>query len=214
MNEFTIVAGAVGVGKSSFIGALASFKNSLGEIIADGDKTAVHLIQSCLDDGADFTLESTLPGENTLAVIKTATEKGYRITLYYIAVSSAEECLHRISNCVRKGGKNVPAKEVMRSYLHRFDDLPLILPYCDSARFYDNENGFRYVAECRNGEIIHADNRYPDWLKELNEKLVLAWDSDFTKATEAEREQIKRAEESGFVRAEDVDWDNLEKYNG
>lgn len=214
MNEFTIVAGAFGVGKSSFIGALAPLKNSLGKIISDNDMTAVHRIQSCMDDGADFTLESTLSGENTLAVIKTATEKGYRITLYYIAVNSAEECLHRISNRVRKGGKNVPAKEVMRSYLHRFDDLPLILPYCDSARFYDNENGFRYVAECRNGEIIHADNRYPDWLKELNEKLVLAWDSDFTKATEAEREQIKRAEESGFVRAEDVDWDNLEKYNG
>lgn len=214
MNEFTIVAGAFGVGKSSFIGALVPLKNSLGEIIADGDKTAVHLIQSCMDDGADFTLESTLSGENTLAVIKTAAEKGYRITLYYIAVSSAEESLHRISNRVRKGGKNVSAKEVMRSYLHRFDALPLILPYCDSARFYDNENGFRYVAEYRNGKVTHAENYRPDWLKELNEKFVLAWDSDFTKATEAEREQIKRAEESGFVRAEDVDWDNLEKHNG
>lgn len=214
MNEFTIVAGAVGVGKSSFIGALAPLKNSLGEIIADDDKTAVHLIQSCMDDGADFTLESTLSGENTLAIIKTAAEKGYRITLYYIAVNSAEECLHRISNRVRKGGKNVPAKEVMRSYLHRFDALPLILPYCDSARFYDNENGFRYVEEYRNGEVTHAENYRPGWLKELNEKLVLAWDSDFTKITDSERRQIEHADESGFVSAEDVDWDNLEKYNG
>lgn len=214
MNEFTIVAGAFGVGKSSFIGALAPLKNSLGKIISDNDMTAVRRIQSCLNDGADFTLESTLSGEDTLADIKTATEKGYRITLYYIAVNSAEECLHRISNRVRKGGKNVPAKEVMRSYLHRFDALPLILPYCDSARFYDNENGFRYVAEYRNGEVIHADNRYPDWLKEMNEKLILAWDNDFTKVTDSEREQIEHADESGFVRAEDVDWDNLEKYNG
>ena len=204
MNEFTIVAGAFGVGKSSFIGALAPLKNSLGKIISDNDMTAVHRIQSCMDDGVDFTLESTLSGENTIAVIKTAAEKGYRITLYYIAVNSAEESLRRISNRVCKGGRNVSAKEVRQSYL----------PYCDSARFYDNENGFRYVAEYRNGEITHANNRRPDWLKELNEKFVLAWDSDFTKATEAEREQIKRAEESGFVRAEDIDWDNLEKYNG
>lgn len=214
MNEFTIVAGAFGVGKSSFIGALAPLKNSLGKIISDNDMTAVHRIQSCMDDGVDFTLESTLSGENTIAVIKTAAEKGYRITLYYIAVNSAEESLRRISNRVCKGGRNVSAKEVRQSYLHRFEVLPLILPYCDSARFYDNENGFRYVAEYRNGEITHANNRRPDWLKELNEKFVLAWDNDFTKATEAEREQIKRAEESGFVRAEDVDWDNLEKYNG
>lgn len=214
MNEFTIVAGAFGVGKSSFIGALAPLKNSLGKIISDNDMTAVHRIQSCMDDGADFTLESTLPGENTLAVIKTAAEKGYRITLYYIAVNSAEESLHRISNRVRKGGRNVSAEEVMRSYLHRFDALPLILPYCDSVRFYDNENGFRYVAGYRNGEIIHDENYCPDWLKELNEKLVLALDSDFTKITDSERRQIEHADESGFVSAEDVDWDNLEKYNG
>ena len=214
MKEFTIVAGAVGVGKSSFIGALAPLKNSLGEIIADDDKTAVRRIQSCLDDGADFTLESTLPGENTLAIIKTATEKGYRITLYYIAVNSVEESLRRISNRVRKGGRDVSAEEVMRSYLHRFDDLPLILPYCDSAQFYDNENGFRYVAEYRNGKVTHAENYHPGWLKELNEKLVLAWDSNFTKVTDSERRQIEHADESGFVRAEDIDWDNLEKYNG
>ena len=214
MNEFTIVAGAFGVEKSSFIGALAPLKNSLGEIIADDDKTAVRRIQSCLDDGADFTLESTLSGENTIAVIKTATEKGYRITLYYIAVNSVEESLRRISNRVCKGGRNVSAKEVRQSYLHRFEVLPLILPYCDSARFYDNENGFRYVAEYRNGEITHAENYCPDWLKEMNEKLILAWDNYFTKVTDSEREQIKHAEESGFVRAEDIDWGNLEKYNG
>lgn len=192
MKEFTIVAGAVGVGKSSFIGALAPLKNSLGEIIADDDKTAVRRIQSCLDDGADFTLESTLPGENTLAIIKTATEKGYRITLYYIAVNSVEESLRRISNRVRKGGRSVSAEKVRRSYLHHFEVLPLILPYCDSARFYDNENGFRYVAEYRNGEIIHDENYCPDWLKELNKKLVLAWDSDFTKITDSERRQVER----------------------
>ena len=214
MNEFTIVAGAFGVGKSSFIGALAPLKNSLGKIISDNDMTAVHRIQSCMDDGADFTLESTLSGENTLAVIKTAAEKGYRITLYYIAVNSAEENLRRISNRVRKGGISVSAEKVRRSYLHRFEVLPLILPYCDSARFYDNENGFRYVAEYRNGEIIHDENYCPDWLKELNKKLVLAWDSDFTKITDSERRQVERADESGFVSAEDVDWGNLEKYNG
>lgn len=69
MNEFTIVAGAFGVGKSSFIGALAPLKNSLGKIISDNDMTAMRRIQSCMDDGVDFTLESTLSGENTLTVL-------------------------------------------------------------------------------------------------------------------------------------------------
>lgn len=48
---------------------------------------------------------------------------------------------------------------------------------------------------------------------EFVKRLVLAWDSDFTKVTDEERDRIKHAEESGFISESDVDWDNLEKYN-
>ena len=45
-------------------------------------------------------------------------------------------------------------------------------------------------------------------------KLVKAWDPDFTKATPEEAEEIKKAEESGFVDEADIDWDNLQQYAG
>lgn len=48
---------------------------------------------------------------------------------------------------------------------------------------------------------------------EFVKRLVRAWDSDFTKVTDAERERINHAEESGFISESDIDWDNLEKYN-
>ncbi len=47
---------------------------------------------------------------------------------------------------------------------------------------------------------------------EFIKRLVLAWDSDFTKVTPKEREQIEKAENSGFIDDGDIDWDNLEKY--
>ena len=47
---------------------------------------------------------------------------------------------------------------------------------------------------------------------EFIKRLVLAWDSDFTKVTPREREQIDLAECSGFVDDSDIDWDNLNKY--
>ena len=40
-------------------------------------------------------------------------------------------------------------------------------------------------------------------------KLVRAWDPDFTKVTPDEARQIAEAEKSGFVDAEDIDWNNL-----
>lgn len=52
-----------------------------------------------------------------------------------------------------------------------------------------------------------------DCSNEFVKRLILAWDSDFTKVTDAERERINHAEESGFISESDIDWDNLEKYN-
>lgn len=48
---------------------------------------------------------------------------------------------------------------------------------------------------------------------ELIKKLVLAWDSDFTKVTPSERKQIDEAENSGYISESEIDWDNLDKMN-
>ena len=42
-----------------------------------------------------------------------------------------------------------------------------MLPYCDEAEFYDNDNGFQMVAEYRNGELRTVGSLVPIWLKEL-----------------------------------------------
>lgn len=47
---------------------------------------------------------------------------------------------------------------------------------------------------------------------EFVKRLVLAWDSDFTKTTPKEFKQLEHAENSGFIDEKDIDWDNLEKY--
>ena len=45
-------------------------------------------------------------------------------------------------------------------------------------------------------------------ISEEQKKLILQWDPDFTCAEEAKR--IEAAEKSGFINANDIDWDNLE----
>ncbi len=42
-----------------------------------------------------------------------------------------------------------------------------VLPYCDEARFFDNDNGFVEVAEYLNGELILKGERRPAWAQEL-----------------------------------------------
>ena len=45
------------------------------------------------------------------------------------------------------------------------------LPYCDTAEFYDNDNGFRLVAEYRNGELLILGENPPQWVHELRDYL-------------------------------------------
>ena len=47
---------------------------------------------------------------------------------------------------------------------------------------------------------------------ELVKRIVLAWDSDFTKLTPKEAEELEEARNGEFIDEDDIDWDNLQKY--
>ena len=48
---------------------------------------------------------------------------------------------------------------------------------------------------------------------ELIKKLVLAWDPDYVKVTPDEAISMSKAEQSGFVDENEIDWDNLSQYS-
>lgn len=47
------------------------------------------------------------------------------------------------------------------------------------------------------------------FLSKLDKKSVLAWDPDYTKVTAEEAKQIEAAENSGYVDADNIDWENI-----
>ncbi len=176
MKQYTIVGGAHGVGKSSLLGALSAVRTDLGIIIDTdkitaecGGKTAEERINECLQQGVSFTQETTLSGALTVNTIKAAQESGYKIRLCYISIESAEECISRIVKRVCKGGHSVSSEEVQRSFSERFDVLASVLPLCDEAVFFDNENGFVAAAEYKNGEFIMRSESNPCWIVRLGD---------------------------------------------
>lgn len=180
MKQYTIIGGINGVGKSSLSGVLCRQLSDMG-IIIDPDKIAmtqsvdrliagkiaITKVSECLNKGVNFSQETTLSGKRTIHTIQQAREKNYHIRLYYVGVSTAEESLYRIENRVKKGGHNIPSKDVYRRYEKRFSDLANILPYCDEVHFYDNENGFKEIAIYQNGDIIPQVTILPQWLNDF-----------------------------------------------
>ena len=180
MRTYTIIGGVNGVGKSSFTGVLKERCTDLG-IIMDvdkitaelggnalaGGKAALKKINECIAKGVSFTQETTLSGRRTEATAKEVVEKGYRVRLYYIGLDSAAESVLRIANRVKRGGHDIPTADVERRFAGRWEAVAKVLPYCDEAEFYDNDNGFQLVAEYRNGELRTVGGLVPGWLKEL-----------------------------------------------
>lgn len=183
MKLYTIIGGVNGCGKSSLTGALKAERSDLGLLIdvdklaaqlgspVEGGKAAVRKIDECLEKGISFTQETTLSGARTERTIRRAKERGYTIRLYYIGLDTMEESLGRIANRVAKGGHDIPKEDVERRFQSRFTDVLRVLPYCDEARFFDNDNGFVEVAEYRNGELIPRVSNPPRWLLELMERV-------------------------------------------
>lgn len=182
---YTIIGGVNGAGKSSFTGALKSERKDLGVIIdvdkitaavggnaIKGGKIAITRIDECLSRGVCFTQETTLSGQKTLHTIERARKAGYLIRLYYIGLDTLQECIKRIDNRVFKGGHNIPRSDVIRRFESRFSSLLRVLPYCDEAVFFDNDNGFVEVAEYDNGEVIPKGDYRPIWLSDLRMEII------------------------------------------
>ena len=158
---YTIVGGIEGVGKSSFLGALKEIDTAVGALL-NSDQ-----INECIDKGVSFTQETTLSGRKTETTAQKVKELGYHVRLFYIGLDTASESLARIQNRVRRGGHDIPENDVERRFAGRWEAVAKILPYCDDAEFYDNDNGFVKVAEWRNGELRTIGKHCPQWLQEL-----------------------------------------------
>ena len=138
-----------------------------------GGQAAVAKLQDCLAQGIDFTEESTLSGSFSRKMARAARDKGYTVRLYYVGLDTAEESVRRIANRVARGGHDIPTQDVERRFARRFRDLGKLLPLCNEATFYDNDNGFRVVAFYRNGELLPATDTPPVWLTDLRRELAL-----------------------------------------
>lgn len=185
MKVYTIIGGVNGTGKSSFTGVLKTQTTDLGIIIdvdkitaqnggsaIQGGRIALERIKDCLKKEISFTQETTLSGRKTEITAAQAKERGYYVRLYYVGLDTLEESLARIENRVRRGGHDIRDEDVQRRFAGRWEAVSKVLPYCDEARFFDNDNGFVEVAEYLNGELLLKGDKRPAWIQELQDKLL------------------------------------------
>ena len=184
MKTYTIIGGINGTGKSSLTGVLKTQTTDLGIVIdvdkisaqnggsaLTGGRIALERIADCLKKNVSFTQETTLSGRKTEITAAQAKRQGYFVRLYYVGLDTLVASLARIET---RGALLVlffTHVDVQRRFAGRWAAVAKVLPYCDEALFFDNDNGFVEVAEYANGELILKGSTRPEWVLKLADYL-------------------------------------------
>ena len=90
-------------------------------------------LEGYLNTGKSVIIESTLSGTGLSRQLEKFKENGFAIHLVYVFLDDFKLCKGRISARVRKGGHNVPEKDVERRFYRSFTNFKKIyLPLAET----------------------------------------------------------------------------------
>jgi predicted ABC-type ATPase len=132
-KELLVVGGPNGAGKSTFVASFLaeqSWPYLSADLIAtelghldnlsrqvEAGREFVRRGDAQLDRGEDFIIESTLSGRTLKSYLARARSTGFMITIVFVYLDSAETCLARVRERVRRGGHNVAEEDIRRRFL-------------------------------------------------------------------------------------------------
>jgi predicted ABC-type ATPase len=177
------LAGPNGAGKSTFFEAFLKgsglpFVNAdqiaaaLGisdtEAAAAADATRKQLLAESLSFITETVFSDPIGAK--LQFLRDAIAAGYRVTLHFIGISSAQLSGARVSQRVRAGGHDVPLERLERRFRQSLDNLHQALAFVPEIHVYDNSSSeapYRLVLSVRAGQTEFVADPLPDWLKPI-----------------------------------------------
>jgi predicted ABC-type ATPase len=160
-----IVGGPNGAGKTTLAEPYAEQKNQsylaadrIAEEIDPDDPYAVRMaagrqflrrLDAFIDDRISFVVESTLAGRGLAQAVDRMNGAGYVTRIAFVFLDSADLCVRRVQERVRKGGHHVPEADVRRRYTRSKTNFwTLYRPKVDRWILFRNTGqSFQRVAE-------------------------------------------------------------------
>jgi predicted ABC-type ATPase len=184
MTELIIIGGANGSGKTTlareildkseikYLGAdeIAASINELNPENAaiEAARAFSRTLGESIENGESLMVESTLSGVSLKKFLSRAKEKGFRISIYFVYLDSAELCVRRVASRVALGGHHVPPEDVRRRFERsnkNFWNVYKILAD-DWNLFLNAGDEFQQIAAGDAQDVIIFDEaRFEQWLK-------------------------------------------------
>jgi len=198
-SRIYVLAGVNGAGKSSIGGAAfrsfgADYYNpdqaartlraahpglSTADANAEAWQQGRRLLERAIAERLDFALETTLGGNTIVRLLAEAAAKGVEIYIWYVGLNSPELHIARVSARVRRGGHDIPERDIRRRYEHSRLNLIHLLPRLAALRLWDNTKDADpavgktpapvLVLHLERGKILNPGDlaTAPDWAKPI-----------------------------------------------
>ena len=198
-SRIYVLAGVNGAGKSSIGGAAfrsfgADYYNpdeaartlrathpglSTTEANAEAWQQGRRLLERAMAERLDFALETTLGGNTIVRLLAEAAAKGVEIYIWYVGLNSPELHIARVQSRVRRGGHDIPERDIRRRYEHSRLNLIHVLPRLAGLRIWDNSKDADpaagktpapvLVLHMERGKILNPNDlaKAPDWAKPI-----------------------------------------------
>lgn len=76
----------------------------------------IRQLESLLRTDQSFIVETTMSGRTWRGYMEKARAQGFEITIYFVYLDSADTCVARVQERVRRGGHDVPEADIRRRY--------------------------------------------------------------------------------------------------
>lgn len=96
-------------------------------------------IEECAERGDSFAMETTLSGLGYMRHIHEWRQMGYHISLFFLALPSAELAVARVAGRVKQGGHDIPEAVIRRRFASGRRNFDVHYRHCvDAWALYDN----------------------------------------------------------------------------
>jgi predicted ABC-type ATPase len=178
-KELLVVAGPNGAGKSTFVTGLLSHRPRpylCADLIATefanlepfkrqivAGREFLRRTEEQLSMSQDFIIETTMSGRTLRGYLQRAKMAGFSVTIVFIYLSSANHCILRVQQRVRRGGHNVPEEDIRRRFVR------------SCVNFW---HIYRQIAD--QWEILYnSTGRYVEVAIGVGDELVVSTEGDF-----------------------------------
>ena len=154
----TIIAGINGAGKSSIAGEKMRREGSnyfnpdeVARGLMDRDASLTpheanarawmmgyKELSRAIEDGANFTLETTLGGTSICEKLHEAMKRGQKVRIFYIGLDSPELHIERVAARVAKGGHDIPEDRIRQYWKKSIHNMLSLIPHCAEVQVFDN----------------------------------------------------------------------------